>query len=66
MDYKGTLPNGDIVLRVKLWDGEVDLQYSSGKVGVGQPSIFRVDDTPTYQWGCPALTDTFLTLPEPC
>ena len=50
LDYKGTLPNGDVVMWAKLWDGEVDLQFASGKVGLG-PAVPRyVDDTPTWQY----------------
>lgn len=50
MEYKGTLPHGDIVVWARLWNGEVDLHFASGKVGVGPATTTRVDDTPTYQY----------------
>lgn len=50
VDYKGTLPNGDVVMWARLWDGEVDLQFASGTVGVGAATTRYIDDTPTWQY----------------
>jgi hypothetical protein len=50
VDYQRTLSNGDVVLWVKIWLGDVRQHYASGTVGVGASTTVYVDNTPTYQY----------------
>lgn len=44
------LANGDLVVWAKVWGGNVLLMYSSGKWGIGESGVARVDDTPVWQY----------------
>lgn len=50
VDYVRTLDNGDIVVRAKLWNGQVADHYDSGTIGKGAAVTTYVDETPTYQY----------------
>lgn len=49
LEYKGTLPNGDVVVWASTWHGEIDLQFDR-KIGNGPATTRRIDDTPTWQY----------------
>jgi hypothetical protein len=50
VQYRRTLPNGDVVVWAEVWGGDVARHYDSGTIGVGPALTARVDGTPTYQY----------------
>lgn len=49
LEYKGTLPNGDVVVWASIWGGEIALQFAR-KIGNGPAVTRRIDGTPTWQY----------------
>jgi hypothetical protein len=47
---EGTLSNGDVVMWLRLWNGDIAQHWPSGAIGSGTSEVSRVDTTPTWQY----------------